>query len=50
MKANIELRETESLGGFLFCFVFFCFFLWTAMRLNELGSAFIIDSGKHWEA
>lgn len=37
-KANIELSETEP-----------CFF-WTAMRLNELGSAFIIDSGKHWEA
>lgn len=39
MKANIKLRETENLV-----------FLWTAMRLNELGSAFIIDSGKHWEA
>lgn len=39
MKANIELRETESLV-----------FLWTAMCVNELGSAFIIDSGKHWEA
>lgn len=25
-------------------------FLWTALRLKELGSAFIIDSGKHWEA
>lgn len=40
MKANIELRETESLGVFL----------WTALHMNELGSAFIIDSGKHWEA
>lgn len=43
MKANTELQETESL-------VFFLFFLWTAMGLNDLGSAFIIDSGKHWEA
>lgn len=48
MKANTELQETESL---VFICLFFVFvFLWTAMRLNELGSAFIIDSGKHWEA
>lgn len=38
MKANIELKLRAL------------FFLWTAMRLKELGSAFIIDSGKHWEA